>query len=243
MAFCNNNAPCGDECSRQDDHGSGCDCGNGWCKLCRTGFGPTVRMPPAAPSLAAQEWIQTFTGRAYFPLAPRVQDVVIEDIAHALAYQCRFTGHTRGFYSVAQHSVLIALVLPKELALEGLFHDASEAYLLDLARPIKYHPALAQYRTLEERNMQVIRHAFALRGSEPDEVKAADKRMLPTERRDLMRPCPAGHKWQPTPEPYDLPITPWAPDRAEQMFLAMARLLRPSGPAGSLPAWGFMRDA
>lgn len=241
MAFCNNNAPCGDECGRQDDHGGGCNCRSSKCSLCCTGFGSSVQTITTL-NAAAQEWIQTFTGRAYHPLAPRVEDIVIEDIAHALAYQCRFTGHTRGFYSVAQHSVLIALVLPKELALEGLLHDASEAYLLDLARPVKYHPALAQYRVLEDSNMQAIRQAFALRDSEPDEVKAADKRMLPTERRSLMRPCPVGYKWQPTPEPYDMHITPWSPDRAEQMFLAMARLLRPSGRAGSRKAWGSLRD-
>ena len=186
-------------------------------------------------------WIQTYTGRAYYPLAPRVEDVVIDDIAHALANLCRFTGHTRKHYSVAQHSVLVALVLPKELMLEGLLHDPAEAYLLDLARPVKYHPALATYRELEDLNMRAIRTAFGLRDAEPDEVKRADKRMLPTERRDLMRPCPTGHRWLPSPDPYDFKIVPWSPTKAKRMFLALARELRPAGPSGELPAWGSLR--
>lgn len=85
----------------------------------------------------APGWIQTFTGRAFWPLRPRAEDVRIEDIAHALAMKCRFGGMTRQFYSVAQHSVLVSRIVPPADALWGLLHDAAEAYLPDVCRPIK----------------------------------------------------------------------------------------------------------
>src|SRR5258708_302056 len=82
-------------------------------------------------------WMQTYTGRAYWPADPRAEDVCIEDIAHALSLLCRYTGHCKRFYSVAEHSILISQVVPPEYAFFGLMHDAQEAYINDLARPIK----------------------------------------------------------------------------------------------------------
>lgn len=84
------------------------------------------------------DWIQTYTGRQFWPLDPKPEEVCIEDIAHALSQQCRYAGHTIRFYSVAQHSVEIALRVPRAAALWGLLHDAAEAYLVDLPRPVKY---------------------------------------------------------------------------------------------------------
>src|SRR5690242_720613 len=84
--------------------------------------------------------IRTYTGRAFSPLDPNPDDIVIEDIAHALSLNCRFTGHVRWHYSVAQHSVLCSEIVPSEYALTALLHDASEAYLSDIARPIKQQP-------------------------------------------------------------------------------------------------------
>lgn len=83
-------------------------------------------------------WIQTFSGRQFFPLEPRVEDVCIEDIAHGLSNLCRYAGHCECFYSVAQHCLLVSRVVPREHALRGLLHDASEAYLIDVPRPIKH---------------------------------------------------------------------------------------------------------
>ena len=79
----------------------------------------------------------TYSGRRFWPLEPRPQDVDIEDIAHAMSMKCRFTGHAEGFISVAEHSVNVARFLPPKLRLHGLLHDAAEAYLPDIARPIK----------------------------------------------------------------------------------------------------------
>ena len=77
-------------------------------------------------------WIQTFQGKAFDPFAPRPADISHFDIAHALSNICRFTGHTNTFYSVAQHSVQVALLVPRPMQLAALLHDASEAYLCDI---------------------------------------------------------------------------------------------------------------
>jgi hypothetical protein len=186
------------------------------------------------------DWIQTFTGRAVHPCRLDPAQVVIDDIAHALANQCRFSGHTRFHYSVAQHSVLVALVLPKELALEGLLHDASEAYLVDLPAPLKVSGLFEAYKCFERRAMWSIRQAFRLLPNEPPEVKLADKRMLSTEFAYVMGTGPGTHRYAHAKiPPYEgLAILPWSPDRAEAMFLAAARLLMEG--RQDLPAWGSL---
>ena len=106
--------------------------------------------------------IQTYTGRKFFPVAPRAEDIEILDVAHALSMLCRYTGHTKQFYSVAQHSVLVSRIVPPQDAAWGLLHDASEAYLCDVARPIK------PYRLLEQRLMVQVAGRFDLTYAEPD---------------------------------------------------------------------------
>jgi len=134
-------------------------------------------------------WIQTYTGRKFYPLDPYTEDVCLEDIAHSLAHQCRYTGHCNYFYSVAQHSVLVAQTIEKwgydkKTALCGLMHDASEAYIVDVPRPIK--PFLTNYIQLEEKTMNVIKLRFDLPMKFDECVKRADSTLLNTERRDLM---------------------------------------------------------
>src|SRR5262245_13325006 len=84
-----------------------------------------------------QTWIQTFTGKMFYPLDPRVDDIDIHDIAHHLAMKCRFTGACNKFYSVAQHCVIGSRFIGAQFKLWFLLHDAPEAYLFDAARPIK----------------------------------------------------------------------------------------------------------
>lgn len=129
-------------------------------------------------------WIQTFTGRKFWPLDPEPGDVDARDIAHGLSLQCRFGGHVREFYSVAEHSVRVSLECPPELALCGLMHDASEAYLVDVPRPIK--PYLAGYGAAEERLMRVIADKFGFPWPMPEPVRRADERLLVKEARALL---------------------------------------------------------
>src|SRR6266496_642804 len=133
--------------------------------------------------------IVTFTGKYVSPLDPRPEMIDIRDIAAALSNQCRFTGHTvyagfPVFYSVAQHSVLVSQICDFNDAAWGLLHDASEAYLSDLARPLKYHNSLGDiYRFSERQLMDAICTHFGLPLKMPDSVKWADDVLLRSEAR------------------------------------------------------------
>ena len=131
--------------------------------------------------------IVTFTGRTFYPLSPRAEDIDIEDIAHALAMKCRFSGHTQVFYSVAEHSVLVSKLVPEKYALAGLLHDAAEAYLADVAGPIK--SAFQKFQEAEMRLMDVIEDKFGI--VETDEsyecIKTADITALEMEKATVMR--------------------------------------------------------
>lgn len=131
--------------------------------------------------------IKTYTGRLVSPLAADACDIDIRDIAHALSNQCRWSGHTRQFYSVGDHSVRVSLICDPQDALWGLLHDASEAYLVDLPRPLKDQEVFgAAYRRAEAHLMRTICEAFRLPEAMPESVRRADDVLLWTEARDLM---------------------------------------------------------
>lgn len=160
-------------------------------------------------------FIQTYLGIRFYPVDPYLDDIQIEDIAHALSNQCRFTGHTKHFYSVAQHSVYCSQMMPPGQELYGLLHDASEAYLCDVARPVKHMPEMAEYRAVECVVQQWIYHRFGLGWQEPPELKKVDARMLFTEKEQLMAPLDWGYQVQ----PYDFEIQKMMPEEAEHAFL------------------------
>lgn len=165
-------------------------------------------------------WIQTFRGLRFHHLDPQPDDICIEDIAHALSNLCRFAGHTREFYSVAQHSVLASKCCPDRDALWGLLHDAAEAYCVDVPRPLKHMPGMEPYRATEDAIMQVIADKFGLPWPQPDSVKWADETVLFTEKRDLL--VQLSWSTDPTSRPHppmEARIVPWAPRRAEAAFL------------------------
>lgn len=138
--------------------------------------------------------IRTYTGKMFNLLEPDPGVIDIKDIAHALSNQCRFTGHTSTFYSVAEHSVNVSnvpLLNTKELQLIGLLHDATEAYLVDLPRPIKKFTDLGAIFKLHENHIwEAIALHFGLPLEIPEEVHEADRIVLVTEKRDLMRKGP-----------------------------------------------------
>lgn len=146
------------------------------------------------------DWILTHSGTHFWPLDPRPEEILIDDIAHSLSNQCRFTGHVRSFYSVAEHSLHVSWLCDEDKveAMWGLLHDASEAYLVDLPRPLKHHSEFgAPYRTVEAGLMRCIAERFSLPPDEPESVSKADKVMLGIEARDLMGAGadPAWQKW------------------------------------------------
>lgn len=131
--------------------------------------------------------IQTAAGRYFDLLQPHTNQIGIDEIAHALANICRFTGHTRVHYSVAQHSVLVSYLVPDQFAMHGLLHDAAEAFVGDVSSPLKRQ--LRDYKSIESRVEHAVLSRFGLWG--PDaraEVKHADLVALVTEQRDLMPP-------------------------------------------------------
>lgn len=168
--------------------------------------------------------IQLASGRYFNFTKFGPEDIDINDIAHALSHLCRYTGHTHPFYSVAQHSVLVSSAVTREFAFEGLLHDASEAYLGDVSRPLKQ--LLPDYRALERDVDAAIRIRFGLPLQESQEVKEADNVLLVTEHRDLMPLVPANsssyaYAWEWARDIPRLPqrIVPMSPIEAEHVFL------------------------
>jgi uncharacterized protein len=159
--------------------------------------------------------IQTFSGKIFKPFDPNPDGICIEDIAHSLSQQCRFTGHTSLFYSIAQHSVLVSLMCDPKDALWGLLHDASEAYLCDIAHPVKHSGAMQSYRRAEARVMLAVCDRFELGLDMPESVHEADYKMLITEARDLMPPA----DWYNLADCYDGKVIPWSANWSEIRFL------------------------
>jgi 5'-deoxynucleotidase YfbR-like HD superfamily hydrolase len=128
--------------------------------------------------------ITTRSGRQVNLLNPQYAQIDIGDIAHGLAYQCRFNGQTSRFYSIAQHSLMVASILPDHLKMAGLLHDAAEAYVGDVVQPLKV--LLPDYQMIENRFTQLIGQRFNVNLEYQPEVKQADLIALATEKRDLL---------------------------------------------------------
>jgi len=162
-------------------------------------------------------WILTHTGRRFTPLQPVAADIDIRDIAHALSNVGRFAGHTHHFYSVAQHSVHTSQIVAPENALAALLHDATEAYIADIASPIK--PFIDNYIDIEGRLWDCIADRYGLARKLPAEVKQADLVMLATERRDLMPDHPDEWPVLRGIQPLPMQINPLLPGAAKTLFL------------------------
>jgi len=165
--------------------------------------------------------ILTANGSYYDFLRPESCPVSITVIAHALSHICRFTGHTNRFYSVAQHSVLVSHLVPPEIAMAGLLHDAAEAFLGDVASPLKQ--LLPDYQAIERRVEACVLSAFGLPATLPIEVKQADRLALAIEQRDLLPPHADLWDCERSPGFYrgvaNDPIDPLPPFEAQMLFL------------------------
>lgn len=181
--------------------------------------------------MGREPFIQTVSGRRVNPFALAPSDIDVDDIAHALGNQCRFGGHCRQFYSVAQHSCLVADLVRAEggdatAELWALLHDAPEAYLSDLPYPLKHFSEFGRlYRDVETRLQQAITEHFGLSPEPPATVREADRALLATERLALMADA---WEWPELEgvEPADVAIDPWPPQRAVAEFRSRYRELR-----------------
>lgn len=163
--------------------------------------------------------ILTHSGHYFDFSKPENSYIDIDTIAHALSNICRFTGHVDFYYSVAQHSVLVSYLVPPEHALEGLLHDAPEAYIGDVATPLK--SMLSDYKSIEHKVEEAVLGHFGLPATMHPSVKQGDLRALATERRDLMPEAIDGLPWECLDgiEPYPNRIIPLSPHKAKVLFL------------------------
>lgn len=164
-------------------------------------------------------WIQTYHGRRFDLSNPTPSMVFFDDIAHALSRVGRYTGHCREFYSVAQHSVIVASILPDHLKMQGLLHDATEAYVGDMSRPLKQ--MLPEYQEIERRVWYAIAARFGLPAKLDPLVKRADNLVLMAERRELLNRPP--EPWAPelealVDEARAIPVSSMSPSQAWMEF-------------------------
>lgn len=168
--------------------------------------------------------IQVANGRVIDPLDPSPDAIFIEDIVHSLANQCRYGGHTRSFYSVAQHSVLASMYVEAGYEFDALMHDTSEAYLVDVPSPLKYALFGDAYRETENKLMTVIAEKYGFNWPTPEAVAYVDNALLRTEVRDLLVPVenlPDEDLWSPWFFADEIPveIRPWGPELAKMRFI------------------------
>jgi len=163
------------------------------------------------------DWIETFSGLKFYPLDPQPEDICIEDIAHALALQCRYNGHSRVFYSVAEHSVRMSRLDLPGCPKWRLMHDAAEAYISDVPSPIK--PMLRGFKKIEESISMIIGKKYSLGIPNHTEIKYADMVMLAMEKRDIL--MQGGPQWRiELPNPlFKHKIHPWKWQKAKTEFL------------------------
>lgn len=185
-------------------------------------------------------WIQTYTGKRFWPISPDPDHLDIQDIAHALSMLCRFNGHCLKYYSVAQHSFYVSVLLDRtftdneflvdndasrlqwaEMIMWGLLHDVAEAYLTDVPSPVK--ELIPDFRNIESKIMQAAAAKWGLSLPVPELIKVADMMMLHAEKEQLM--CESPDDWHLPYPPADIDIWPWDPPNAKAWFLMRFDLL------------------
>lgn len=187
-------------------------------------------------------WMQTYSGRKFFPLEPSADDIELIDVAHGLAYTCRYGGHTKRYYSVAEHCVLVSEIIERDakasgmpantvqaLALEALLHDSAEAFVGDMVRPLKHQPEMVEFRNAEAKIEDCVRAAFNIISTPESRkiIKIVDDRILVDEIRALM-PNPTMYLETDTlrgVEPLGVPVHGWPPEYAQAKFLERYREL------------------
>lgn len=139
---------------------------------------------------------ELYSGKLFDIVKPTPDQIELKDIAHSLSNICRFNGHCKEFYSVAQHSVVVASISPYEHKLAALMHDASEAYLCDLPTPIKRGVKLGKiYKEFEAKVEDVIADCFGFEYPYHESILYADSIALAAEALALMPSGGLGWDW------------------------------------------------
>ncbi len=172
-------------------------------------------------------WIETFQGHQFYFRNPTPESIDLLDICHSLAMQCRYCGHTKKFYSVAEHSVMMARWMLEEgysieVALQALFHDAAEAYISDIPRPVKV--TLPSFKELENLLDEAIFAKFNIRYPFDPIIKEADSRILVDERAQMMRQT--DNPWATDNlKAMEIDLQGWLPEQARREFYLLANRL------------------
>lgn len=183
-------------------------------------------------------YIQTYTGLVIEPLDLQPEDILLEDIAHHLSNQCRWSGATRHHYSVAQHTWYASFQVPPEQAYDALHHDDAEYVLQDMAKPLKNHVTLGKaYRGAEARIERVIGPTLGVRFPISPEVHEADLLVLCAEADQIMH---GRSNWKGYPDELrlhaaaDITIVKWTPEKAERKWLARHEKLKEEKDAATI---------
>lgn len=177
----------------------------------------------SSPATRKGNWMLSYQGNKIHPFDLQPSDIDIIDIAHALSNICRFGGHCLHFYSVAQHSTIVASRVPMHLAKAALLHDATEAYCGDMVRPLKVQ--MPEFQEIEKQIWLAICWKFDIDPDLDELIEFADAKTLITEKRDLT--TNKGHVWEfpqckyPDIEPYHFQIFPQNPETAKETFMLL----------------------
>lgn len=176
----------------------------------KVGIGPTIMLRSGA-------WLDF--------CSPATSEFTIEDIAHGLANICRYSGQCSSFYSVAEHSILVSDTAVG-FEFEALLHDAAEAFLGDITRPLKQ--MLPDYKRIEADVERVILDRFGIVGSLPPQVKQADLRVLAAEQKQIMPEGTDGWVRGQKVDPAPIVVRHLPPSEAKRVFLERFKVLHPA---------------
>lgn len=164
------------------------------------------------------------SGKTFDLLDPHGSEFDIEDIAHGLAHVCRYAGQCRAFFSVAEHSILVSKAV-HDFAFEALMHDAAEAFIGDITRPLKQ--LLPDYKAIEAEVEAAITERFSLRPAARPIVKEADLRVLAAEQEQVMASGCASWAAEAGIIPAAVKVQSYMPQQAKALFLERFNQLAP----------------
>ena len=169
-------------------------------------------------------FITTYSGVKFFVEDANIQDVPIEDIAHALSMNCRFNGHLSQFYSVAQHSVIVSYLVPDRMRLTALMHDVSEAFVPDMPRPFKKF--ITGFEEYEDKIQRAVSEHYGTQYPLPDEVNHVDKNIVRDEATHLYSSPPDWIEFYESVAAHEGWFRYYSPADARQLFLDRFYYLR-----------------